>query len=79
MIKIGRPPLPSLKRSVPGMTLNCIWWGSSSSEDLERVEYPFIAITPRSTLIRTSSIYGLNWSILELLVLDTILPSLKSS
>ena len=35
---------------VLGMTLNCIWWWSFSSEDLGSVEYPFIAITPKSTL-----------------------------
>ena len=37
------------------MELNCIWWWDSSSEDLESVEYPFIAITPRSTLTQGSS------------------------
>ena len=31
------------------MILNCIWWRDSSSEDMESVEHPFIAIAPRST------------------------------
>ena len=39
------------------MTLNCIWWRSSSSEDLGSVEYSFIAITPRSTLIWSGTNY----------------------
>ena len=43
------------KRGVLSMTLNCIWWWGSSFEDLERVKYRFIAITPRSTLIYSGS------------------------
>ena len=42
-------------KSVLGMTLNCIRWWSSSSSDIENVEYPFIAITLRSTLTRINS------------------------
>ena len=33
------------------MTLNCIWWWNSSPGDLEYVEYNFIAITSKSTLL----------------------------
>ena len=39
---------PPSKRGVLGMTLNYIWWGSSSG-DMGSVEYPFITITSRST------------------------------
>ena len=39
------------------MTLNCIWWWGSSSGDLESVEYPFIVITPISTLIQNGSTF----------------------
>ena len=35
-----------------GMKLNCIQWGGYSSGDQGSVEYPFISITPRSTLTR---------------------------
>ena len=35
--------------------LNCIWWWGSSPEALGNVEYPFIAITSRSTLIQDGS------------------------
>ena len=44
------------------MTLNCTWWLSSSFGALGSMEYDFKAITPRSNLIRSSSIcstYGL--------------------
>ena len=44
-------PLPT---SVLDMTLNHWWWGSNLA-DLEVVEYPFIAIAPRSTLTRSGS------------------------
>ena len=37
------------------MTLNCIWWSGTRFRDLGSVEYPFIAITPRSTLTRSGS------------------------
>ena len=40
---------------VIGMTLNCIWWWSSSLGDWGSVEYTFIAITSRSTLTHSSS------------------------
>ena len=40
---------------VLGMTLNCIWWRGTSYGTLGNVEYPFIAITPRSTLTRSGS------------------------
>ena len=41
----------------------CIWWWSLSSRNLGCIGYPFIEITPRSTLtrsgrIRPSAIYG---------------------
>ena len=52
-----RLSLPS-KRSVLGMTMNCIWsWGSSSGI-LGCVEYLFTALTPRSTLIQCGSWLG---------------------
>ena len=44
----GNPHLTS----VLDMTLNCIWWWSSIPGALGNVEYLFIAITPRYTLIR---------------------------
>ena len=52
----------------PGMTLNCIWWTGSSSSTLVCVEYSFIVINPRSTLIQNGSscyghVYELNRSI----------------
>ena len=34
---------------------SCIWWWGDSSANLESVEYFFIAITPRSTLTRSST------------------------
>ena len=34
------------------MKLNFIWWWGSNSQTLRRVKYPFITITPRSTLTR---------------------------
>ena len=42
-----------------------IWWWGSSLNSLANVEYPFIAIAPRSTLARSGNtwldpIYGLN-------------------
>ena len=51
-------------RRVPVMTLNSIWWWGSSSGVLRNVEYPFIAITPRSTLSRSGSTSQspINWS-----------------
>ena len=39
------------------MTLNCIKWWGSSSEDLKSVEYSFNAITSKSTLPSCGSIY----------------------
>ena len=33
------------------------WWGSSNVGDLGNVEYPFIAIAPRSTLAQSGSIW----------------------
>ena len=41
------------KKSVLDMTLNCIWWWGSSSGNFRNEEYPFIAITPRSTRTRS--------------------------
>ena len=43
------------KRSIMGMTLNCIWWWDSSSVYLGNGEYSFIAIIPRSTQTQSSS------------------------
>ena len=44
------------------MTLSCIWSRGSSSTALEYMEYPFIAITPKSTLIQScSNNYGANY------------------
>ena len=37
--------------------LNSIWWWISSSGDLLNVEFPFIDITPRSTLTWSNSSY----------------------
>ena len=54
--------------------LNCIQLLSSISGDLDSIEYPFIAITPRSTLALSDStcddtIYGSDRSIGKLLIL----------
>ena len=43
------------KGSILHMKLNCIWWWGSNSGDLGSVEYPFIAITPRSILTQSGS------------------------
>ena len=45
------------------MTLNSLWWWGFSLSALRNLEYPFIAISPRSTTIqggrtRKSPIYG---------------------
>ena len=45
----------TLKMGVLDMTLNWFWCWESSSGDLESTEYSFIAITHRSTLIRSGS------------------------
>ena len=37
------------------MTVNYIWLDGSSSRDLGSKEYPFISITPRSTLTQSGS------------------------
>ena len=42
--------LPHKKRGVFSMTLNGIWWWGFSSGALGIVGYPYIAISPRSTL-----------------------------
>ena len=42
---------PHPKRYFIGMMINCIWWWDFRSKELESVDYPFIAITPRSTLV----------------------------
>ena len=47
--------LELLTTSVLDMTLNFIWWWSSSSGALGKVEYSFMAITPRSTLNRSGT------------------------
>ena len=44
-----RPHSPK-RRGIPNMTLNCIWWWGSSSQDLGSVEHSFIAITHWPTL-----------------------------
>ena len=41
----------NLKTTFLGMTVNCIWWGRSSSGDLQSVEKLLIVITPRFTLV----------------------------
>ena len=50
-----RGETPTQKRGLLVMTLSSSWWRCSSSRDLESVKYPFIAITPRSTLTRGGS------------------------
>ena len=64
--KIYQPP--PKKKKFTGMTLNCIWWWDSSSEDLVSMEFAFITIIPRSTLTQSGSIslgpiYGSNRSV----------------
>ena len=61
----------------PVMTLNRIWWWGSSLEALGNVEYPFITITPRSTLTQSGStckglIYGSNKTSVLGMTLDSI-------
>ena len=43
-------PHSKRKNGILAMTLNGIWWWGSNSRDLTNVEYPFITITPRSTV-----------------------------
>ena len=67
-----RPP-PLQKLGVIGMIPKCIWWWGSISGDLRSVEYPFFAITPRSTLTWSGStykfpIYGSNRSAKKLFI-----------
>ena len=67
--------VPSTKKGVLGMTLNCIWWWGSSSEDVRKIEYSFAAITSRSTVdLRSCTcqdpIYGSNRSVLKLYILE---------
>ena len=52
---LQRSKTPPHKRGVQDVTLNCMWWWGSSSASLENVAYLFIIITPRSTLISSSS------------------------
>ena len=64
------------------MTLNSVWWRFSSNRALENVEYPFIAITPRSTLTQSGGtclglIYGWNRTFSHLLR-NNIISYLKS-
>ena len=40
----GEKPSPPTKRVAVSMTLNCVWWWGSNSEDLGSVEYYFFAI-----------------------------------
>ena len=40
---------------VLGMTLNCIWGRNSSSESLESVTYPFVAILTQRVPVRVLS------------------------
>ena len=56
-------PLPKMS-----MTINLIWRQGYSSWNIGSIEYPFIGITPRSTLIRSGRIclgpiYGTNRSL----------------
>ena len=44
-----------LQRSIPLWHKAIWWWGSSNAGALVNVEYPFIAIAPRSTLVRSGS------------------------
>ena len=41
---------PPLKKYFLGKTLNCIQWWGLSFEDLQNVEYLFIAIIPRTVV-----------------------------
>ena len=64
---------PSDKRNVLNMTPKCIWWWGSSYGAQRKVKYPFIVITPRSTLSQIGSncwgsIYGSNKSVGRLLI-----------
>ena len=64
-------------KSVLNTTLNSIWWCGSSSEALGNVEYPFFAITPRSTFIWSgitcwSFIFDLNRTIQSFIILKII-------
>ena len=43
------------KKGVLGMSINYTWLWDTNSEALERIEYPFISITPRSTLTQIGS------------------------
>ena len=52
---------PPKKKGVLVITLNCLWWWYSNSVDLRSVKYPFIAITPRSTLTQTG---GSCWALI---------------
>ena len=51
------PPLQ--KRSILSMTINFIWWWSSSSGALERVKYSSVAINPSLALTWSDSTYRL--------------------
>ena len=67
-------PHPNAK-SVLGMTLNCVWQKDSTSDIFGSVAYSISALTPGSTLTRSNNIcqgliYGLNWSICKLSLLD---------
>ena len=55
-------PLPGY---VLDMTLNCIWWWSTSSGALQSVEYLIVAITLRSTQTQSSSIDEFNRSVMK--------------
>ena len=43
--------------SILDMALSCVGWWGSGRWALVNVEYPFITITPRSTLAWSGSIY----------------------
>ena len=71
---VSRVGQDSLQKGLLSMPLNYIWWWGSISGDLWSVEYPFIAITPRSTLtwiVNTceGSIYESNQSVCKLFIL----------
>ena len=66
------------------MTLYCIWCQGSSFEEKGRVEYPFIAITPRFTLTPSDRLLETNlwvkWIYLKIIGIQDecfILPNCK--
>ena len=73
---------PTTNKGTRGMTYNCIWSWGSSVEALENVQFPFIAITPSSTLTQSRkicwvSIYGSNRSMWKLFIFYRIVCKKK--